>query len=100
MRRTLENDFLNHPNDPLLVWDSGSNDYGQALLFLVYLFEQYGGVDTIRRLVAEPANSINGINNTLYHFGLKVFPATILGGLDSILGAALGGLSETQISLT
>ncbi len=36
--------------------------------------------------------NINGINNTLYHFGLKVFPATILGGLDSILGAALGGM--------
>jgi branched-chain amino acid transport system permease protein len=36
--------------------------------------------------------NINGINVTLYHFGLKVFPATILGGLDSILGAALGGL--------
>lgn len=36
--------------------------------------------------------NINGINNSLYHFGLKVFPATILGGLDSILGAALGGL--------
>jgi branched-chain amino acid transport system permease protein len=36
--------------------------------------------------------NINGINNSLYHFGLKVFPATILGGLDSILGAALGGV--------
>jgi len=35
--------------------------------------------------------NINGINTSLYHFGLKVFPATILGGLDSILGAALGG---------
>jgi len=35
--------------------------------------------------------NINGINVTLYHFGLKVFPATILGGLDSILGAAVGG---------
>ena len=36
--------------------------------------------------------NINGINTSLYHFGLKVFPATILGGLDSILGAAIGGL--------
>jgi branched-chain amino acid transport system permease protein len=35
--------------------------------------------------------NINGINTSMYHFGLKVFPATILGGLDSILGAALGG---------
>jgi branched-chain amino acid transport system permease protein len=36
--------------------------------------------------------NINGINISLGHFGLKVFPAVILGGLDSILGAALGGL--------
>ncbi len=36
--------------------------------------------------------NINGINNSLFHFGLKVFPATILGGLDSILGGALGGI--------
>lgn len=36
--------------------------------------------------------NINGINIGLAHFGLKVFPAVILGGLDSILGAALGGI--------
>ena len=36
--------------------------------------------------------NINGINSSLCHFGLQVFPATILGGLDSILGAALGGM--------
>ncbi len=36
--------------------------------------------------------SINGINIGLGYFGLKVFPAVILGGLDSILGAALGGI--------
>jgi branched-chain amino acid transport system permease protein len=36
--------------------------------------------------------NINGINANLGHLGLKVFPAVILGGLDSLLGAALGGL--------
>ncbi len=37
--------------------------------------------------------NINGINANLGHLGLKVFPAVILGGLDSLLGAAVGGLA-------
>ena len=36
--------------------------------------------------------NINGVNITLSSIGLKVFPAVILGGLDSIPGAVLGGL--------
>jgi len=36
--------------------------------------------------------NINGVNSTLSEVGLKVFPAVILGGLDSIPGAVLGGL--------
>jgi branched-chain amino acid transport system permease protein len=35
--------------------------------------------------------NINGVNASLSTFGLKVFPAVILGGLDSIPGAILGG---------
>jgi branched-chain amino acid transport system permease protein len=35
--------------------------------------------------------NINGVNITLSNFGLKVFPAVILGGLDSIPGAIIGG---------
>ncbi len=36
--------------------------------------------------------NINGINVSLSFYGLKVFPVVILGGLDSIGGAILGGL--------
>ena len=36
--------------------------------------------------------NINGINNSLSFIGLKVFPCVILGGLDSIIGAVIGGL--------
>jgi branched-chain amino acid transport system permease protein len=36
--------------------------------------------------------NINGVNSTLGSVGLKVFPAVILGGLDSIPGAVIGGL--------
>ncbi len=37
--------------------------------------------------------NINGVNVTLSDFGLKVFPAVILGGLESIGGAVIGGLT-------
>lgn len=35
---------------------------------------------------------VNGVSSALSTFGFKVFPAVILGGLDSIIGAVLGGL--------
>jgi branched-chain amino acid transport system permease protein len=35
---------------------------------------------------------VNGVSPALSVFGIKVFPAVILGGLDSIVGAVLGGL--------
>ncbi|MFO1120580.1 MAG: branched-chain amino acid ABC transporter permease [Rhodospirillales bacterium] len=35
---------------------------------------------------------VNGVSSALSLFGIKVFPAVILGGLDSIVGAILGGL--------
>lgn len=35
---------------------------------------------------------VNGVSAELSFFGIKVFPAVILGGLDSIVGAVLGGL--------
>jgi len=36
--------------------------------------------------------NINGVNSSLAHLGLKVLPVAILGGLDSIPGAVIGGL--------
>ena len=35
---------------------------------------------------------VNGVSSALSFFGIKVFPAVIVGGLDSIIGAVLGGL--------
>lgn len=35
---------------------------------------------------------VNGVSSALSFFGVKVFPAVILGGLDSIVGAIVGGL--------
>jgi branched-chain amino acid transport system permease protein len=35
---------------------------------------------------------VNGVSSALSFYGIKVFPAAIVGGLDSIVGAVLGGL--------
>jgi branched-chain amino acid transport system permease protein len=35
---------------------------------------------------------VNGVSAALSFYGIKVFPAVILGGLDSIVGAVVGGL--------
>lgn len=35
---------------------------------------------------------VNGVSSELSFVGIKVFPAVIIGGLDSILGAVVGGL--------
>jgi branched-chain amino acid transport system permease protein len=35
---------------------------------------------------------VNGVSSALSFFGIKVFPVVILGGLDSIVGAIVGGL--------
>ncbi len=35
---------------------------------------------------------VNGVSSALSFFGIKVFPAVILGGLDSIVGGVVGGL--------
>jgi branched-chain amino acid transport system permease protein len=36
--------------------------------------------------------NIVGVSGELSHFGLRVFPVVILGGLDSIPGAIIGGV--------
>ncbi|MDP2560312.1 branched-chain amino acid ABC transporter permease [Psychrobium sp. 1_MG-2023] len=36
---------------------------------------------------------VNGVSNSLSTMGVKVFPAVILGGLDSVVGAIVGGLT-------
>lgn len=59
------NAFLNAPNDPLTSWGSALADYGAAYLYALYLWEKFGGNDTIRALVAAPANGTAGVDATL-----------------------------------
>ena len=43
-------------------------------------------------LVCFAPHVVNGVSSGLSAYGIKVFPAAILGGLDSIGGAVLGGI--------
>ena len=60
-----------HPLTALTFWGSGLEDYGASYLFELYLFEKYGGAPFISALVQEPANGIEGIENTLAAFGSR-----------------------------
>lgn len=57
--------FPDNPDDNLIVWDNAWVDYIQTYLFTMYFAEKYGGDSTITALVAEHANSIAGVENTL-----------------------------------
>lgn len=57
--------FNMFPDNDLTMWDSGFADYIQTYLFILYLYENYGGAETIKLLVAEPRNSIEGVEQTL-----------------------------------
>ncbi len=57
--------FLNKPSTQLTFWVEGRESiphYGAATLFLLYLIEHYGSADSMRELIAHPADGIEGIN--------------------------------------
>ena len=68
------NSFLFTPDNSLTEWgDQGDinilADYGQALLWTIYLSDHYGGADLISYFVKTGIPGITGIENALYHFG-------------------------------
>lgn len=66
-------DFPSHPDDNLLQWDQQWRDYIQTYLFMMYFFEHYGGTQTIKNMVADTLNSVEGIENALI---LSGYPET------------------------
>ena len=61
--------FPSNPNNNLIVWDQQFSDYVQTMLFFTYLSEQYG-VEIIKEIVANPENSVTGINTVLSNNGI------------------------------
>jgi hypothetical protein len=71
-------DFLDHPDDSLLYWNTFSEDgrparidYAGAYLLIAYIAEQYG-VDILRNLIHEPTDGARGIETTLQAAGYSI----------------------------
>jgi len=66
------NSFVAQPDTQLNTWriDSSSNaeHYGSAYMFVNYLTQRFGQ-ETTKALVAQPANGIQGVNDTLQAMG-------------------------------
>ena len=75
---------------------AAADDEDAALSMGISIKKIYGMAWAIAALVAGVGGiiigNINGVNVSLSAIGLNVFPVVILGGLDSIPGAIVGGL--------
>ena len=53
----------------------------------------WGIADTVSATAGVVIGMVNGVSDSLSSIGIKDFPAVILGGLDSIVGAIVGGIT-------
>ncbi len=57
--------FQDAPDTNLVTWSGSLADYGASYLFTLYLWEHYGGNDTISALVNDSTNSMSSVSNVL-----------------------------------
>ena len=73
--------FERRPSISLINWPDASGrampHYGAAFLWMLYLHERYGGVETLRRIVQHPGTSMNGIAAVLAEGGWTVTMADV-----------------------
>ena len=96
--------FLSRPQTQLTFWVEGAASiphYGAATLFMLYLLEQYGDSGSLRELIANPADGVEGINAFLRPHGKtfdEVYADWIAANyLDSETGSY--GYSDHQIQV-
>ena len=64
--------FLSRPQTQLTFWVEGAGSiphYGAATLFMLYLLEHYGDSGSLRELIDNPADGVEGINAFLRPHG-------------------------------
>ena len=59
------NSFKSSPDNSLTNWGSTNADYGVSFAFAEYLFEKYGGNETLWNITHESGNGVSGINSVL-----------------------------------
>jgi hypothetical protein len=64
-RSHIINYIVLHPITPLTVWLGMLANYGASYMFMLYLYEHYGGASTISAIVHNQGHGIAGINNVL-----------------------------------
>ncbi|MCC7141502.1 MAG: hypothetical protein IT349_05305 [Candidatus Eisenbacteria bacterium] len=57
--------FPSNPDNNLTSWNANFADYVKVYLWTLYMYEQYGGRDSIINLVGQPGNSIAGVQAML-----------------------------------
>jgi len=64
--------LLYHPWTSLTFWGGGLESYGASYLFILYLYEHFGGIPFIVDLVYNPLHSIDGVVDTLQDHGYTI----------------------------
>ena len=74
--------------------------YGAAYLWTLYLYEQYGGIETVRDIVQSPLTGVSGVTKALQERGYGVSAADVFVdwrialSADSASGAGVGAFSK------
>ncbi|MDO9065582.1 MAG: hypothetical protein Q7U96_00665, partial [Chloroflexota bacterium] len=66
------NAFMSNPDDALTSWSGSLADYGASYLFFLYVWEKYGGADTVHAIAAATQNGTAGVDAALAARGLTV----------------------------
>ena len=64
--------LLYHPWTSLTFFGGGLESYGASYLFILYLYEHFGGIPFIVDLVYNPLHSIDGVVDTLQDHGYTI----------------------------